>query len=155
MLRQVLIDLEKRDELPNSHPTFYLQVDNCGENKNKILFAFLVDLVRRNIFSKIKIGFLMTGHTHEDIDSFFSTIASKLRSGIICPDRQSFDQAVSAAFDDPKDKPVLCYLNACDIFDSKELYGPLVDKTIAYLQQPHQFCIKHYDASTVLLHYKQ
>ena len=99
----------------------------------------------------------MTGHTHKDIDSFFSTIASKLRSGIICPDRQlqSFVQAVSAAFDDPKDKPVLCYLNACDIFDYKELYGPLVDKTIAYHQQPHQFCNKHYDASTVLLHYKQ
>ena len=101
----------------------------------------------------------MTGHTHKDIDSFFSTIASKLRSGIICPVRQSFDQAVSAAFDDPKDKPVLCYLNACDIFDYKELYSPLVDKTIAYHpgQQPHQFHIKHYDASTVhvLLHYKR
>ena len=70
ILREVLIDLDSRNELPNQNPTMYLQVDNCGENKNKVLFAFLVDLVRRNIFAKVKVGFLMTGHTHEDIDCF-------------------------------------------------------------------------------------
>ena len=70
ILREVLIDLDSRNELPNQNPTMYLQVDNCGENKNKVLFAFLVDLARQNIFAKVKVGFLMTGHTHEDINSF-------------------------------------------------------------------------------------
>ena len=34
----------------------------------------------------------MTEHTHEDIDSFFSTITSnyKMRSGIVCADLESF-----------------------------------------------------------------
>ena len=57
ILNEVLKDLDSRDELPTLNPTMYLQVDNCGENKNKILFTFLVDLVKRNIFSKVKVGF--------------------------------------------------------------------------------------------------
>ena len=106
----------------------YLQVDNCGENK------FLVDLVRQNIFAKVKVGFLMTGHnimhTHEDIDSFFSTIASKMRSGIVCADLESFRAAVESAFQE-NDKPHIVFINAVDVFDYKSLYTPLIDKNIA------------------------
>ena len=47
ILRQVLNDLDEKNELPTKNPKFYLQVDNCGENKNKTLFAFLVDLVNQ------------------------------------------------------------------------------------------------------------
>ena len=36
------------------------------------MFAFLTDLVQRGIFAKVKAGFLMVGHTHEDIDQLFS-----------------------------------------------------------------------------------
>ena len=154
ILREVLIDLDSRNELPNQNPTMYLQVDNCGENKNKVLFAFLVDLVRRNIFAKVKVGFLMTGHTHEDIDSFFSTIASKMRSGIVCADLESFRAAVESAFQE-NDKPHIVFINAVDVFDYKSLYTPLIDKNIAYHQEPHQFRIKRFDSDTVLLHYKQ
>lgn len=92
-----MLDLDSRNELPNQNPTLYLQVDNCGENKNKVLFAFLVDMVRRDIFAKVKVGFLMTGHMHEDIDSFFSTIAAKMRCGIVCADLESFCAAVVSA----------------------------------------------------------
>ena len=46
ILRQVLNDLDEKNELPTKNPKFYLQVDNCGDNKNKTLFAFLVDLVK-------------------------------------------------------------------------------------------------------------
>ena len=77
ILRQVLNDLGERNELPTENPTLYLQFDNCGENKNKTMFAFLVDLVRRSIFSKIKVGFLMVGHTHKDIDSFLAQLQQK------------------------------------------------------------------------------
>ena len=63
-LRQVLVDLQRVSPLPS---VLYLQVDNCSENKNRTLFGFLDYLVHRKIFRKVKIGFLMTGHTHEDI----------------------------------------------------------------------------------------
>ena len=154
ILREVLIDLDSRNELPNQNPTMFLQVDNCGENKNKVLFAFLVDLVRQNIFAKIKVGFLMTGHTHEDIDAFFSTIAAKMRSGVVCADLESFCAAVESAFQE-NDKPCILFINAVDIFDYKALYTPLIDKKISYHQEPHQFRIKRFDVDTVLLHYKQ
>ena len=83
----------------------------------------------------------MTGHTHEDIDSFFSTIASKMRSGIVCADLETFCAAVESAFQE-NDKPRILFINAVDVFDYKALYTPLIDKNIAYHQEPHQFCIK-------------
>ena len=61
-------------------PTLYLQLDNCGrENKNRFVLAFLSMLVERGIFRKVKLGFLMVGHTHEDIDQMFSCYARHLQ----------------------------------------------------------------------------
>ena len=67
----VLINvLSMYDSLP---PVLYLQLDNCyRENKNKYVIAFCCLLVELGIFKKIKIGFLMVGHTHEDVDQLFS-----------------------------------------------------------------------------------
>ena len=57
-----------------------LQLDNCaGENKNRYLFAYLSLLVARGVFKTIQLGFLMVGHTHEDIDAMFSRFSEKLR----------------------------------------------------------------------------
>ena len=116
ILIEVLKDLDSRNELPTQNPTLYLQVDNCGENKNKVLFAFLMDLVKRSIFSKVKIGFLMAGHSHEDLDAFFSIIAPKMRSGMICADLESFCASVESAFAE-NDRLSLVFLNEVDIFD--------------------------------------
>lgn len=42
ILRRVLLDLEKKNLLPTDLcSVFYLQVDNCGENKNRSMFSFL------------------------------------------------------------------------------------------------------------------
>ena len=60
-------------------PTLYLQLDNCGrENKNRFIFAFCSLLVKLKIFKKIKVSFLMVGHTHEDIDQMFSSFSTWL-----------------------------------------------------------------------------
>ena len=68
---------EKRDGvLP---PVLYLQLDNASDNKSKAMIAFCHCLVARGIFRKLKTGFLLVGHTHEDIDQYFSVIARKLR----------------------------------------------------------------------------
>ena len=40
VLRQILLHIEKKGKLPYINPVLYLQIDNCGENKNKTLFAF-------------------------------------------------------------------------------------------------------------------
>ena len=59
-----------------------LQLDNCAkENKNWYLFSYLSLLVARGVFKTIQLGFLMVGHTHEDIDAMFSRFSEKLRVG--------------------------------------------------------------------------
>ena len=60
-------------------PVLYLQLDNTSrENKNKFLMAYLHMLVERGVFKKIKVGFLMVGHTHDQIDQMFSRFLVKL-----------------------------------------------------------------------------
>ena len=64
---------------PSLPPTLYLQLDNCGrENKNRFIFSFCALLVKLGIFKKIKVSFLMVGHTHEDIDQMFSRFSTWL-----------------------------------------------------------------------------
>ncbi|KAL3694871.1 hypothetical protein R1sor_008522 [Riccia sorocarpa] len=75
VLHKILLEWE--GPLP---PTLYLQLDNIvRENKNNILFAYLAMLLDRNIFSKIKLGFLLVGHTHDFVDQMFSRFSQALR----------------------------------------------------------------------------
>ena len=61
-------------------PTLYIQLDNTTkQNKGRWLMAFLALLVEAGTFTKIIVSFLPVGHTHEDIDQFFSRIAMLLR----------------------------------------------------------------------------
>ena len=53
----VLNDLDATSELPFDLPVLYLQVDDCGENKNMTLIAFLADLVRHKFLQKLKQDF--------------------------------------------------------------------------------------------------
>ncbi|KAL3697530.1 hypothetical protein R1sor_011606 [Riccia sorocarpa] len=56
-------------------PTFYMQLDNSGkDNKNWVLMAFFSELVARGVFKTMFLYFLIVGHTHEDVDSFFSKV---------------------------------------------------------------------------------
>ena len=50
-----------------------IQVDNCGaENKNRVFFAFLGWLVAHGVFDTVVVSYLITGHTHIDVDRNFS-----------------------------------------------------------------------------------
>jgi hypothetical protein len=125
VLRLTLNDLQNREELPSEDPVLYLQIDNCGENKNKVMFSFLTDLVRRGIFSKVKAGFLMVGHTHEDIDQLVSTIAHYFKAyKTCCADPESLAEEIRNAFTDAKHKPTVVLLHPISkqIFDYKQLY---------------------------------
>ena len=60
-------------------PVLYVQLDNTArENKNSSVFGYLSMLVHRGLFKKIKVNFLLVGHTHDHIDQMFSTFSKKL-----------------------------------------------------------------------------
>ncbi|KAG0594344.1 hypothetical protein M758_UG068900 [Ceratodon purpureus] len=51
----------------------YLQLDNSAkDNKNRFLLAFCSLLTARRIFKEVTVGFLIVGHTHQDINAYFS-----------------------------------------------------------------------------------
>jgi hypothetical protein len=75
----VLSEVKSLRESGRLPPVVYLQLDNTTrENKNKTMLAALFLLVLHGHVRKIKLSFLPKGHTHEDIDSFFSDIAKIL-----------------------------------------------------------------------------
>ena len=60
--------------------TLRIQADNCGsENKNQYMFGMCAALVGLGYFAEIHLGFLLVGHTHEDIDQIFSVIFGTLK----------------------------------------------------------------------------
>ena len=72
------MDIQGCKPLPRK---LYLQLDNSAkDNKNKYLKAFLSLLTARDVFEEIQAGFLLVGHTHEDIDAYFSHLSKALKS---------------------------------------------------------------------------
>lgn len=62
--------------LPKS---LYVQLDNTArENKNQLVIAYLNMLVEKDVFKKVKLGFLLVGHTHDQIDQMFSRFSARL-----------------------------------------------------------------------------
>jgi hypothetical protein len=58
----------------------YLQLDNSAkDNKNRFVMAFCSLLIARDIFKEVTVGFLIIGHTHEDIDAYFSYLSKLLK----------------------------------------------------------------------------
>jgi hypothetical protein len=56
-------------------------INYVKDNKNWHLLAFLSLLTTRDVFEELKLGFLVIGHTHEDIDGCFGYLSRKLREG--------------------------------------------------------------------------
>ena len=57
----------------------YIQLDNVSHNKSFCLVGFLCVLILRGVFDKIKVSFMVKGHTHEIIDQMFSRLSVLLR----------------------------------------------------------------------------
>ena len=50
-------------------PVLYIQLDNTtSENKNPTVFDYLSMLVNQGLFRKVKVNFLLVGHTHDHIE---------------------------------------------------------------------------------------
>ena len=78
VLQEIFLDFRKKGKvLP---PVLKLQLDNTTKtNKGQFLYGYLAMLVEYGVFQEIEVSFLPVGHTHEDIDQFFSRIAVYLR----------------------------------------------------------------------------
>ena len=76
-LRRALLKYE--EEVGKLPGVLYLQMDNGPDQKSKQFLAFLAYLVERNVFHTIKVSYLIVGHTHEDIDQYFSCISRYIR----------------------------------------------------------------------------
>ena len=79
------IFLEVLSKYPTRRVSFpkhlYLQLDNSAiDNKNQFLMAFLSMLTHHGVFKEIQVGFLLVGHTHEDIDAYFSHLSRNLKN---------------------------------------------------------------------------
>jgi hypothetical protein len=57
----------------------YLQLDNVSHNKGQNMMAYLSYLVESDVFEKVKVNYLLVGHTHEIIDQVFSRYSVALR----------------------------------------------------------------------------
>ena len=42
------------------------------------MMGFLAALVKRGIFQEVRVGFLPVGHTHDEIDAWFSKICMQV-----------------------------------------------------------------------------
>jgi hypothetical protein len=49
------------------------------DNKNCHLLAFLSLLMARDVFEEVKLGIIVVGHTHEDIDGCFGYLSKTLK----------------------------------------------------------------------------
>ena len=71
------MDFQGRKTLPMK---LYLQLDNSTkDNKNKYPMVFFSLLTARGVFKETQAGFLLIGHTHEDIDAYFSHLLKPLK----------------------------------------------------------------------------
>ena len=79
VLHHILVrQLKRHKKLP---PILKLQLDNTTkQNKGQFLYGYLDLLVEFGVFENVEVSFLPVGHTHEDIDQFFSRISVYLRS---------------------------------------------------------------------------
>ena len=126
IIHEVLTDIRRRRSHGECPDALYLQLDNtCKQNKNRFLIGFLGLLVYRDIFQEILVSFLPVGHTHEDVDQFFSVLGKGLK-GRDSLDRKSLTANMLRSF---KEKPFLKELSsAANISDFlKELLTNFVD----------------------------
>lgn len=68
--------------------TLYLQFDNASNNKCEAVFRYCAWLVKTGVFKKVRVGFMLVGHTHDIVDQMFSRISEYLKS----KDTLSIDQ---------------------------------------------------------------
>ena len=146
ILLEVLCDLFDSGIVPPArHVDLFLQFDNCGENKNKVLFGVLSVLVtffwvKRGVKLYVEVNFLIVGHTHEDIDQLFKLIADHIRhKSLMTP--KHFIACIEAWGRRPGAPPISAVYMDC-IWKFNAFIKPKIDSDLAYYKEAH--CIRFY-----------
>ena len=83
-----------------------IQADNCSrECKNNTLCRFGAMLVGTRRLRRYEQRFLITGHSHEDIDQYFSAVSSLIESNSELHDPQAFVRILETWLRDPSVRP--------------------------------------------------
>ncbi len=128
-------------------PVLTLQLDNASDNKSKTMLAFATYLVEAGVFESIELNFLMVGHTHEDIDQFFSVIAGRFKrlvfqsSAATVISYEDFQKEVMAAFRDVEKKPK-CVDRVAVCHDFVTWFNGFRDPQIANISKFRQFTFR-------------
>ena len=132
----------------NLPPILYIQLDNCyRENKNKYVIGFCCLLVELGVFEKIKIGFLMVGHTHEDVDQLFSRFSMYLNR----KDAHSMPSLINAFEQSYSPAPTGVVMER--MYNVSDWLKKHIEK-IEYHTMPHQFKITRDDSGKARIMYK-
>ena len=78
--------------------TFYFQLDNTSVNKAWTLMAGLGALTLAGVVRKIKVSYLLVGHTHEDVDAIIGKVLGAMRK---------FDMFTFRAYEEQADASLL------------------------------------------------
>lgn len=76
------VDRVQAHRRSGGHPmpeVLYIQLDNVSSNKSIFIIAYCALLVKQGVFRKVKLNYLIVGHTHENIDQMFSRFSVALR----------------------------------------------------------------------------
>ncbi|XP_019628130.1 PREDICTED: uncharacterized protein LOC109472715 [Branchiostoma belcheri] len=137
---------EKEGHLP---PVLYIQMDNkAGECKNRWILAYCCALVHLDIVKKVKVSYLMVGHTHEDIDQLFSKIQSLLRR----KSATTMDALLQVIEESYTPKPKATTIHANSMFDIKDW----LDQEMSDMDHhnlPHAFKVQK-ENGEVCMYYK-
>ena len=98
----------------------YIQMDNASPNKNFCVIAAMGALVLLGIVKKVKISYLMTGHSHTFNDGVVGTVGNRFVEGDV-PTFEKFREVVNEAFADMGSKNHEVY-RIVGMTDYKEMF---------------------------------
>ena len=85
-------------------------MDNCfRENKNQYVIAYLNFLVKSRVFHEVIVSFLPVGHTHEDIDQFFSRVSIYMKRN----DAVTMNEFAECVRNSQKPRPFVQIIDSC------------------------------------------
>jgi hypothetical protein len=155
VLRQALIDLGSLIYSQNlRYPRIALfQFDNCGENKNKEVFAYVSLLIEGFIFDQVEINFLIVGHTHASIDQYFSVISKAIFNSYFIGTPLALLELIRRAHNSSWKQEAIIR-DILVYYDFKSAIAPYLNDKIKYYQFPHCFRLKPTYGRTAMMQYK-
>ena len=157
-LRRALLKIQKeKGKLP---PNLYVQSDNGPDMHSKQFIAFCAYLVEKGIFHKVKLSFLVVGHTHEDIDQYFSCISRFIKKMLksVCSVKE-YVKALMKTFTTPGCIPKdieevrYCY-DTSTIVDSMDSYIARFNLHEKSGDKVHYFLFRKNSAGNTTMQYK-